>query len=84
MRQLWLTSPPVLSSPWTVNVFLFQADTALNTGVGTSFILINGANAENIKWATVTTAAVGANSVLEGFILAGTSIAFGANSELHG
>ena len=64
--------------------FLFQAVSTLVTGEDTSFNLINGANAENVLWALGTTATLGANSVLEGSILAGTAIEFGTNSELHG
>jgi hypothetical protein len=64
--------------------FLFQAGTAITTGAGSSFVLINGATAANVLWATSLSAALGANSVFEGSILAGTSIAFGAGSEIHG
>jgi hypothetical protein len=65
-------------------VFLFQAGSTLVTAADTSFILINGAKAENVLWALGTAATLGANSVLEGSILAGTAITFGTQSELHG
>jgi hypothetical protein len=65
-------------------VFLFQAVTTLTTGAGTSFILTNGAKAENIIWALGTAATLGANSVLEGSILARTAISFGVQSVVHG
>jgi hypothetical protein len=64
--------------------FLFIAGTTLVTAANTRFILKNGAKAENVIWALGTAATLGANSVLEGSILAGTAITFGAESELHG
>jgi hypothetical protein len=64
--------------------FLFQAVTTLITAANTHFNLINGAKAENVIWALGTAATLGANSVLEGSILAGTAITFGTQSELHG
>jgi hypothetical protein len=65
-------------------VFLFQAGTTLITAAGTSFILKNGASAENVVWALGTAATLGASSVVEGSILAGTAITFGTGSELRG
>jgi hypothetical protein len=65
-------------------MFLFQAGSTLITAANTYFILKNGAKASNIIWALGTAATLGANSVLEGSILAGTSITFGTNSVLHG
>jgi hypothetical protein len=64
--------------------FLFIAGSTLVTAADTTFLLINGAKAENVLWALGTAATLGANSVLEGSILAGTAITFGTNSELHG
>jgi hypothetical protein len=65
-------------------MFLFQAGTTLTTAANTYFNLTNGAKAENIIWALGTAATLGANSVLEGSILAGTAITFGIESELRG
>jgi hypothetical protein len=65
-------------------VFLFQAGSTLVTAADTHFILKNGAKAENVYWALGTNATLGANSVLEGSILAGTAITFGTKSVLHG
>jgi hypothetical protein len=65
-------------------VFLFQALSTLVTAADTYFILKNGAKAENVYWALGTAATLGANSVVEGSILAGTAITFGTKSELHG
>lgn len=64
--------------------YLFQVGTTLVTGAGTKIILTNGARAENVIWALGTTATLGASSVLEGSILAGTAITFGKQAELHG
>jgi hypothetical protein len=65
-------------------VFLFQAGTTLVTAADTSFNLINGAKAENVVWALGSAATLGARSVVEGSIIAGTSITFGTGSKLHG
>jgi hypothetical protein len=65
-------------------MFLFQAGTTLVTAAGTNFNLVNGAKAENIIWALGTAATLGANSVLEGSILAGTAITFGTESKVRG
>jgi hypothetical protein len=66
-------------------VFIFQAATStLVTAADTYFILKNGAKSENVLWALGTAATLGANSTVEGSILAGTAITFGAKSVLHG
>ncbi len=65
-------------------VFLFQALSTLVTAADTSFILKNGAKAENVLWALGTAATLGANSTVDGSILAGTAITFGTKSVLHG
>jgi hypothetical protein len=65
-------------------VFLFQALSTLVTAADTYFILKNGAKAENVYWVLGTAATLGANSVIEGSILAGTAITLGTKSILHG
>jgi hypothetical protein len=65
-------------------VFLFQARSTLVTAADTYFILKNGAKAENVLWVLGTAATLGANSTVEGSILAGTAITFGTKSVLHG
>jgi len=65
-------------------VFLFQAGTTLVTAANTHFILKNGARAENVLWALGTGATLGANSVLEGSILAGSAITLGTKAKLNG
>jgi hypothetical protein len=64
--------------------FLFIAGSALVTAANTYFILENGAKAENVLWALGSAATLGANSTLEGSILAGTAITFGSKAELRG
>jgi hypothetical protein len=64
--------------------FLFIAGSTLVTAADTHFILTNGAKAENVLWALGTDATIGANSVVEGSILAGNAITFGTKSELRG
>jgi hypothetical protein len=65
-------------------VFLFQAGSTLTTAANTYFILTKGAKAENVLWVLGTAATIGANSTVEGSILAGTAITFGSKSALHG
>jgi hypothetical protein len=64
--------------------YLFIAGTTLVTAAKTKIILTNGAKAKNVLWALGTAATLGANSVLEGSILAGTAITFGTHSKLNG
>jgi hypothetical protein len=64
--------------------FLFIAESTLVTAANTYLVLKNGAKAANIYWALGTAATLGANSILEGSILAGTAITFGTQSKLHG
>jgi hypothetical protein len=65
-------------------VFLFQAVSTLITAAGATITLINGAKAEKVVWALGTAATLGANSILEGSILAGTDITFGTGSKING
>jgi hypothetical protein len=64
--------------------FLFQAGTTLTTAANTYFELVGGARAENVLWVLGTAATLGANSTLEGSILAGTAITFGTKAKQHG
>jgi hypothetical protein len=65
-------------------VFIFRAGTTLTTAADTTFELVGDASAENVLWVLGTGATLGANSVLEGSIMAGTAITFGIKSEVHG
>ena len=64
-------------------MWLFQGLT-LGTAAGSSFVLINGAKAQNVLWALSSAATLGAGSILEGSVISGTAITFGAGAELHG
>jgi hypothetical protein len=65
-------------------VFLFQAGVAMTTAAGTYFNLINGAKAENVLFALGSAATLGANSVLEGSLIVGTSVTVGIGAEVNG
>ena len=64
--------------------WIFQAATSLTTATTTSFILINGATAENVYWALGTSAYIGYSSSMVGNILAHSAITFGHDSEIIG
>jgi hypothetical protein len=66
------------------SVFLFQSVGTMLTGAGSKIILTNGAKAENVLWAIDAAVTFGADTVLEGSILAGTAITFGAANEVYG
>ena len=63
--------------------FLFQAGT-LGMGADSSILLTNGAQAKNVFWAVNTVAVLGANALMEGSIIAGTTITLEAEATLHG
>ena len=64
--------------------WIFQAATSLTTATTTSFILINGASAENVYWALGTSAYIGYSSSMVGNILAHSAITFGHDSSIVG
>ena len=64
--------------------WIFQAATSLTTATTTSFILINGAKAENVYWALGTSAYIGYSSSMVGNILAHSAITFGHDSSIVG
>ena len=64
--------------------WIFQAATSLTTATTTSFILINGARAENVYWALGTSAYIGYSSSMVGNILAHSAITFGHDSTIVG
>lgn len=65
-------------------VFIFQIGSTLVTAAGTQVILVNGAQAKNVFWQVGSSATLGANSTLEGTIMANTTITLGTNVKLHG
>ncbi len=65
-------------------IFIFQTDAAFNTAAASTVNLVNGAKASNVYWVVTGAAGTGANSHLEGSILAGGAITLGADSSLTG
>ncbi|MCU1597005.1 MAG: hypothetical protein JWQ47_744 [Glaciihabitans sp.] len=66
------------------SVFIFQVDGALNTGAGSSVLLVNGARASNVYWQVNGAAGTGALSSFSGTILASGAITIGAGGRLIG
>jgi hypothetical protein len=64
--------------------FLFIAGTTLGTAANTYVNLVGGAKAENVLWVLGTAATLGADSVLQGSIMAGSAITVGNNAVIHG
>jgi uncharacterized protein (TIGR03437 family) len=65
-------------------VFLFQVASTLTTAAGNQVILANGAQAFNVFWQVGTSATLGADSVLNGSILANQSITLNAGASVNG
>ena len=73
--SLSLTGPLVLDGAGNVDsVFIFQTDSTLITGSGSTVSLVNGAQACNVFWQVGSSATLGTDSVFAGSILALTSI----------
>jgi hypothetical protein len=84
-------SPLMLTGPLTLNgagdpnsVFIFQTDSTLITGSGSTVTLINGAQACNVFWQVGSSATLGTASVFTGNILALTSITVTTGVLVHG
>ena len=65
-------------------VFIFQAASTLITASASNVVLINGAQASNVFWVVGSSATLGANSTLQGSILALTSITVTTGTTLNG
>jgi hypothetical protein len=66
-------------------LFIFKSPAAINTGAGTSIVLINGASACNVFWIAEGAAALGAGTIMKGTLLAhGGAVAMGAGGDLEG
>jgi hypothetical protein len=65
-------------------VFIFQTATTLITAANSSITLINGAVWTNVFWQVGSSATLGASSILEGTILAHTSITVNNSAIVHG
>ena len=64
--------------------FIFQTATTVITATATSFILINGAQANNVYWQVGTSATLGYGSTFVGHVLAGVTISVGHNTAIVG
>jgi LPXTG-motif cell wall-anchored protein len=65
-------------------VFIFQTDSTLTTGPGSSILLINGASECNIFWQVGSSATIGTNSAFVGNILALTSVSVQTGATVQG
>ena len=65
-------------------VFIFQMESTLTTAAGNQVILAGGASAFNVFWQIGTSATLGANSLLNGNILAGQSITLNTGAAVNG
>ena len=66
------------------SVFIFRAASTLITGVGSSVVLINGAQACNVYWQVGSSATLGASSTMTGHVIAQASISTGVTSVVNG
>jgi len=82
---LSLTGPLVLDGAGNVDsVFIFQTDSTLITGSGSTVSLVNGAQACNVFWQVGSSATLGTGSVFTGNILALTSITVNNGVDVRG
>jgi hypothetical protein len=64
--------------------FVFQIGSTLGTDVGSSVLLINGAQAGNVFWQVGSAATLGGSTSFSGSILADTTITFGNGASMSG
>jgi hypothetical protein len=82
---LSLTGPLVLDGAGDPSsVFIFQTNSTLITGSGSTVTLINGAQECNVFWQVGSSATLGTSSVFTGNILALTSITVTNSVTVHG
>jgi hypothetical protein len=82
---LSLTGPLVLDGAGnSSSVFIFQTNSTLVTGSGSTVTLINGAQGCNVFWQVGSSATLGSGSVFAGNILALTSITLNSSVTVHG
>jgi hypothetical protein len=65
-------------------VFIFQINGALNTAAGSTVVLVNGASASNVFWASTGAVGTGADSSFTGTILTAGAVTIGAGGTLIG
>ncbi len=67
------------------SVFIMRGTGAFTTGAGTTVVLVNDANPNNIFWVSEAAMSTGANTVMKGSMVSHTAaIALGANTQLTG
>jgi hypothetical protein len=66
------------------SVFIFRAASTLTTGVSSSVVLINGAQACNVYWQVGSAATLGTSSTMAGHVIAQALISTGASSVVNG
>jgi hypothetical protein len=82
---LGLSGPLVLDGAGdSSSVFIFQTDSTLITGSGSTVTLVNGAKECNVFWQVGSSATLGTGSVFTGNILALTSITVTNSVTVHG
>jgi type VI secretion system secreted protein VgrG len=65
-------------------VFIFRAASTLITGIASTVVLSNGAQACNVFWQIGSSATLGASSTMVGHVIALASISTGLNSTING
>ena len=65
-------------------VFIFRTDSTLVTGVSSSVLLVNGAQACNVYWQIGSSATLGTSSTMVGHVIASASITTGASTQVNG
>jgi hypothetical protein len=82
---LGLTGPLVLDGAGDLtSVFIFQTDSTLITGSGSTVSLVNGAQECNVFWQVGSSATLGTASVFAGNVMALTSITVNNGATVHG
>ncbi|MGZ3386644.1 MAG: ice-binding family protein [Isosphaeraceae bacterium] len=67
----------------TASQFVFQIGSTLTTASGSSVLLINGANGNNVYWAVGSSATLGTGTSFQGNIIALTSITLNTGATLN-
>ena len=65
-------------------VFIFQVSAALNTAAASHLVLVGGARAGNVFWASLGAVGTGANSDFAGTVLSPAGITIGAGASVTG
>jgi hypothetical protein len=66
------------------DIFIFVSGTTMTTGADSKIVLTGGAQAKNVLWALGGTFTSGADSILEGSIIAGGAVTVAAGNVVNG